>query len=255
MQQHDTNITGTCLNCETALVGKFCHSCGQKSSSVRITFSKFISHDLMHGVFHVEKGILYTLKCLLLSPGYAVRSFLSGKRVRHYNIFALFIIVIALKTVLDAGTSDQAIFESVNSASADNKINSALNHYYKFFYFLIIPAFSIFSFLLFKRLGYYYSEHLVLNCFIFTGGHFYALFFSLVGYLTQNYDFNHYGLVAVMVYVTIGFYQATRNEYSLFGFLWRTLLALALFLLLLLLTLAAIIGIFYDGGFEGTIGV
>lgn len=157
-----------CLNCETHLHGAYCHNCGQKASTHRITFSKFISHDLLHGIFHLDKGILYTLKSLVLNPGYAVRSFIRGQRVMHYNIFALFIIIVAVKTFIDYKISDQHIFSSLqdNHQKSDATINEALNHYYKFFYLLSIPILSVFTFLFSGKLKYNYTEHIVFNCFL-----------------------------------------------------------------------------------------
>ena len=51
-----------CLNCANELSGKYCSECGQKADTHRITFRNFVSHDLLHGTFHIEKGILFTAK-------------------------------------------------------------------------------------------------------------------------------------------------------------------------------------------------
>ena len=92
---------GRCLNCENKLRGRFCHNCGQKADTHRITLPTFVKHDLVHGVWHVDNGIFYTLRKLVFKPGYAARAFLEGRRVKHYNIFALFIIVVTLKVLLE----------------------------------------------------------------------------------------------------------------------------------------------------------
>ena len=102
---------------------------------------------------HLDKGILYTLKSLVFNPGYTIRSFLAGKRVMHYNIFALFIIVIAIKTLIDYHVSDSDMFNSLKNKDTDVRINEAVDHYYKFFYLLSIPLLSIFSYLFSKRLA------------------------------------------------------------------------------------------------------
>lgn len=241
-----------CLNCNTELVGRFCHQCGQKASTHRITFRHFLQHDLPHGLFHLDKGILYTLKCLILRPGQTVRKFLAGQRVSHYNIFALFIIVIALKTLIDYQISDDEVFSSKNP-EADKTVNQALSHYYKLFYLLCIPLLSVFSAIFSRRLHYNYTEHIVFNAFLLTGGFFYALLASLFCYLTGVGNSQAAGLFLVAGYFLMGYFQATHGVYSFFHSLWRVLAILACFLLLLTLVLIAVVVALYGSNFEGSI--
>lgn len=242
-----------CLNCNTHLQGEYCHRCGQKASTHRITLSKFIKHDLLHGVLHLDKGILYTLKNLVFNPGYTIRSFLAGKRVMHYNIFALFIIVIAIKTLIDYHISDGDMFNSLKNKDTDVRINEAVDHYYKFFYLLSIPLLSIFSYLFSKRLHYNYTEHIVFNCFLLTGGFFYALIFSLFCFLTGLRDNQPVGILFVALYIMLGYYQATSETYTFRGYLWRILAILLTFVASLIIVLMLIIIFAYGGSFEGSI--
>lgn len=249
-------MSGRCLNCEAELHGPFCHNCGQKSSTHRITFSKFIGHDLVHGVFHLDKGIFYTLRTLIFTPGQAARSFLMGKRVKHYNIFALYVIIITLKSVIDYQLFPEETFMSNNAAHkhSDEVLNNTVHHYYKLLYLLIVPLLAAFSFMILKRLKYNYTEHIVLSCFFLTGAFFYALLLSVIAYCSGARDFIIYGLFLVPFYLLMGFYQATIGEYSFLGFLWRSLLLILLFLASLMLALILIIVIFYNNNFEGSIG-
>ncbi|HOZ87736.1 MAG TPA: DUF3667 domain-containing protein [Bacteroidia bacterium] len=248
-------MSAKCLNCQTTLQGSYCHHCGQKSSTHRITFSKFVQHDLIHGIFHLDKGVLYTLKSLIYSPGYAARTFIQGKRVMHYNIFALFIIIIALKTLVDLQIAPGEVFKSSNAPAqqSDEMINTAIRHYYKFFYLLIIPLLSAFSFTLLRKLRFNFVEHLVLNAFILAGGFFYALVFSLVEYLANIPELRIYGLLFIGFYILVAYYQATRGTYGFIAYFWRSLLALILFVASLLVIFLAIIVVFYGGNFNGMI--
>ena len=51
-----------CLNCTAATISKFCSNCGQKTEIHRITLKHFLFHDILHGVWHMEKGIFFTTK-------------------------------------------------------------------------------------------------------------------------------------------------------------------------------------------------
>src|SRR5690606_21269807 len=76
-----------CLNCGKQLTDKFCSGCGQKSDTHRISFKHFIAHDVLHGTFHIEKGILFTAKEALVRPGKAALDYIAGKRIKYYNVF------------------------------------------------------------------------------------------------------------------------------------------------------------------------
>lgn len=78
----------------------FCPSCGQKTDTHRIVLKHFIFHDLIHGVWHLEKVIVFTLKETILRPGQAALDYISGKRIKYYNVFYLSLLVIAVNILL-----------------------------------------------------------------------------------------------------------------------------------------------------------
>ena len=53
-------------------------------------------HDIQHGLFHFDNGVLYTAKQLFTRPGNSIREYIDGKRVRHFKPISL---VILLATV------------------------------------------------------------------------------------------------------------------------------------------------------------
>lgn len=80
---------GACLNCGTALTGRYCHACGQSSHVHRTLMS--IVHDLLHGVFHFEGKIWRTIPMLVLHPGALTRRYIAGERARFVSPLALFL--------------------------------------------------------------------------------------------------------------------------------------------------------------------
>jgi hypothetical protein len=81
-----------CLNCGTALVGEFCHECGQ-AGHVHRTLTA-IGHDLAHGVLHFEGKIWRTLPMLLFRPGALTRRYIAGERARFVSPLALFLFLV-----------------------------------------------------------------------------------------------------------------------------------------------------------------
>ena len=57
-----------CMNCGQPLKGHFCYQCGQSANTHRFSVLGFLAHDVVHGIWHVDKGILFTIKEILLRP-------------------------------------------------------------------------------------------------------------------------------------------------------------------------------------------
>ena len=89
---------GPCLNCGTALIGDYCHRCGQPGHIHR-TLSA-IWHDLAHGVLHFEGKIWNTLPLLAWRPGELTRRFIHGERARFVSPMALFLFSVFLMFAL-----------------------------------------------------------------------------------------------------------------------------------------------------------
>jgi hypothetical protein len=87
---HETS----CLNCGCALLGDYCHCCGQQAH-VHRTLSAFF-HDFLHGVLHFEGKIWRTLPMLAWRPGELTRSYIDGQRARFVSPIALFLFSVFL---------------------------------------------------------------------------------------------------------------------------------------------------------------
>ncbi|WP_257669653.1 DUF3667 domain-containing protein [Parapedobacter tibetensis] len=155
-----------CLNCNAEIRGNYCAACGQKASTHRFSLKHIFSHDFIHGIFHLDKGILFTAKGLLLRPGHSIREYVAGKRVRHFNYFTMLLILIALSYYISGlariHTSDIVSFE-------DNEMQEERVEFYrgkvKLISLLLIPVLSLVSLLMFRKSRQNYAEHLVLNAY------------------------------------------------------------------------------------------
>ena len=84
----------SCLNCDTSLVGSYCHACGQHAHVHRTIGSFF--HDFLHGVFHFEGKIWRTLPLLAWRPGELTRRYIDGQRASFVSPMALFLFSVFL---------------------------------------------------------------------------------------------------------------------------------------------------------------
>jgi hypothetical protein len=83
-----------CPNCGTALVGGFCHACGQ-SAHIHRSIGGFL-HDLAHGALHFEGRFWRTLPVLVFRPGRLTRLYIDGARARFVSPMALFLFSVFL---------------------------------------------------------------------------------------------------------------------------------------------------------------
>ena len=250
-----------CLNCESTIEGKFCSNCGQKTDTHRITAKHFFMHDLLHGVWHIEKGILFTIKQALIRPGQAALEYIAGKRIRYYNVFYLILILIGLTLVVNK-IYDNMMFEyfsikkEAGTTAQAKDIDKFLSNYTKLIIYAFVPLFAFNSFVLFKRKKLNFSEHLIIAGMIFLG----VIFITFLLELLYFTDFLKYvdGLsnmliflvpATILVYFTTSYYRTFRKEYSA----GTTVFKIVLFLLLLIMEIFAIlflaIGIYTKGSF------
>lgn len=164
-----------CLNCKRPLTGKYCSHCGQKADTHRIGIH-FLWHDIQHGLLHVDKGILYTVKELFTRPGYTIREFLEGKRINHFKPFSLVIILAGIYGFLSHYFGINLLSNNIKVSGSGEEVEKArqaierfsewMSEHYSIVSLLQIPIFALGTFIAFKKAGYNFIEHLVINTFL-----------------------------------------------------------------------------------------
>ncbi|HEX3528505.1 MAG TPA: DUF3667 domain-containing protein [Thermoanaerobaculia bacterium] len=81
----------SCRNCGEALVGKFCHHCGQEDLPLHPTLGQLAS-ELLGELFSFDSRLLRTLRPLLTRPGALTRDYLAGRRIRFVSPLKTYLI-------------------------------------------------------------------------------------------------------------------------------------------------------------------
>jgi hypothetical protein len=258
-----------CLNCDKELVDTFCSSCGQKADTHRITIKNFISHDVIHGLFHLEKGILFTSKEALLRPGKAAVDYISGKRKRYYNVFYLILITFGLIVFfrhfyveLSNTLATEPIQERTYINEASKRYAELFSQKSKIIIFLFVPLFALNSYIFFRRKKLNLAEHSIIAGMILLGTLLISLFGNLFFYFSLLIEFNDTFadmsslLVVILIAILLlyGYYNAFAADYSKFGITYRLILFLALIALEIVIMLYILIGFITDWKF-GTISI
>lgn len=251
-----------CLNCNYETIGKYCHTCGQKTDTHRITAKHFFMHDLLHGVWHIEKGILFTLKQALLRPGFSALEYIQGKRIKYYNVFYLILIIIGL-TLLVNSIYDKMLFEYLNvvkepASSEDGKyMDKFFSEYAKLIIYAFVPLFALNSFVIFKRKKLNFSEHLIIAGMIFLGILF-INFISAVLYFCEFFKYTDvlYDAINILTpltllsFILVNYYRTFRDDYTLGTTMFKVLLFVFVLLFEILILIILALGLYSNWTFK-----
>lgn len=227
----------------------------------RITFMHFITHDFLHGLFHLEKGMLFTAKESLTRPGKAAIDYIEGKRIRYYNVFYFILILIGINLFLGNYYDQLAeIYLGESSEKMNNalgqKIDDFFTNYAKILIFSFVPLFGINSFFLFRKRNFNFSEHIIIAGITFLGILLITTFGRLISFLdfTQNFDIisniiNGITGLAIFIFPIFSYYQTFKDYYKKMPFTFRILLFTLLILIELTAFLLVTVGFFSQWGF------
>jgi len=177
-----------CKNCSAEVTLNYCPNCGQQANIKRIN-GHYIVHEIEH-VLHFEKGILYTIRELLVNPGENVRHFLTENRSRLVKPI-IFVIVTSLIYTLVTHffhIEDGYIKFDEAKTSATGLIFKWVKEHYGYSNIIMGVFIAFWTKLFFKKYDYNFYEILILLCFIMGMGMLFFAVFSIFQGLT-HYNF------------------------------------------------------------------
>ncbi|WBL23531.1 DUF3667 domain-containing protein [Zunongwangia sp. HRR-M8] len=154
-----------CKNCHQHFQGNFCNRCGQKATVKRI-HRGFIFNDLQLGLFNIDSGFFFTAKELFTRPGYAIKDYIVGKRVRYFMPVSLLILLSTIYSFLYHYLEIDVFYQATNKFNGDEKylkLVETLDGNYVYYTLATLHVFTFSSWLVFRKTAYNFSEHFVLN--------------------------------------------------------------------------------------------
>lgn len=198
-----------CNTCNIELTSKFCPNCGQPSLLKRID-GHYIIHEIEH-VLHFERGILYTIRELIVNPGQNVRNYLSENRSRLVKPI-IFIIVTSLIYSTCSNffhIEDGYVNYLDNQKSTTSAIFKWVQGHYGYANIIMGIFIALWTKLFFRKHKLNIFEILILLCFVIGMGMLIYSVFTIIQGLTHFKLMQTAGIVG-FVYTTwaIGeFYQ------------------------------------------------
>jgi len=215
----------SCLNCGHNLAGKYCSNCGQKSDTHRITLKHFITHDLVHGVWHIDRGLFFTVREAALRPGKAAMEYIRGKRIKYYNIFYLSLLLLGLNLLLLHYIQPYSI--DLKSTGDMVIIKNFLTANTKTILLIFIPVSSFIGFILFRKSKLNILEHAVIGGFLFCGMNVLNILQILLSAfplpVRRIFDYSIFPLIDIILILLPAwtYYQAIADRFSGLGFAIR----------------------------------
>jgi hypothetical protein len=241
-----------CKNCGLSLSGKFCSHCGQNSKVGKIDFTSFIN-DFSESILQIDKGFFYTITELFLRPGRMLDDFLNGKRKNHFKPIAY---VLTLSSVYFLITQvnnqstwiDDMVSGYLNGSTGKNTIAELplfvtwFLKNYAYSMLILLPVFSLASFLSFFKFDKSYIEHIVINSYITGQQTIIYSFFAIAANLVESSIIEAVPFLLAISYTILVFWQLFSKGNRLINIL-RTIMTYILYLIFSIMVIMILIGI------------
>lgn len=84
-----------CLNCNTPVIGKYCHICGQANVIPHDTVGHMIQH-FFYDITHFDSKFLDTVRILVTRPGFLSLEYIRGRRASYLNPVKMYVFTSAI---------------------------------------------------------------------------------------------------------------------------------------------------------------
>ncbi|SFW68452.1 DUF3667 domain-containing protein [Cellulophaga fucicola] len=251
-----------CKTCNTSITDthKYCSNCGAKIVLDRISL-KGAWREFIGPFFSWDNNFWKTFFNLFTKPKDVLEAYISGARKKYFQPFSYLVVYATIALIINkifpsveaTDFSDGFKYGTGDSNSKEvlknfNLIYQFYTNYYNLIIISSIPAYSLLTYLTFKKRDHNYSEHLVFNAYI-QANLGYALivmqliFFNLLE-LSKGLISSAFILISTVyaLYVFIRLYQLTFKQtlYAFFRYMGYIILA---FIILMILSIG--VGILY----------
>lgn len=127
-----------CKNCGKTCTENFCPACGQKTATDRLTLYS-MAHNVILGIFNCDRGIFYTVRSLFTRPGYMIREYLEGKRIRYFAPFQMLFVTAAIYVLLHSLFGLEAVDKLSYATEETYPFIRFMQGHIAFVYLLTIP--------------------------------------------------------------------------------------------------------------------
>lgn len=240
-------MSTVCKNCGNVFEGNYCNNCGQAANTHKIDHH-FIWHDIQHGLMHYDNGVMYSGIQLFTRPGYAVKEYIKGMRVKHFKPISMAIVLSIVYGLVYHLLGINLFADVHDDVFQWEYLNEWVAHHYYYIVLLSIPFFSLGSYMMFKKHGYNFTEHLIINAF-YSSQKLIAGILSLpfLYFYHSHEDISHLSTVLLVVNFLLMYWtysQVFAGESKINAF-FRTLFSYVLSFIMLCIVVTVLLVVFF----------
>lgn len=190
-----------CKKCDSEFESNYCPNCGHPQIVERIN-GRYILSEIA-SVLNFQKGILYTIKELLIRPGQSIRTFISEDRNRLVKPIMFILITSLIYTILLSifHFEDGYISYSGDKESTTLKIFKWVQGNYGYSNIVMSIFIGLWLKILFRKYPFNFFEIIILLCFVMGVGMLIYSAFGIVQGLT-HINLMQLGAIIGFVYTT-----------------------------------------------------
>jgi len=172
-------MAGICKKCKSEISQNYCSNCGNPAKLKRIN-AQYIVNEI-GSVLNFDKGILYTIRELILRPGKTIRQFIQEDRNRLVKPIVFIIVCSLVYSIIQQifNFEDGHVGYSFEKESTINSIFDWVSKNYGYSNILMGIFIAFWLKIFFRKYGYNFYEILILLCFVMGIGMLLFAFFGI----------------------------------------------------------------------------
>jgi len=228
-----------CINCNSNLVGPYCHHCGEKIVNDNDLNLRMLIEQVVDVFTHVDSKLIATFKSLLVHPGLLSTSYVQGLRKPFMKPFQIFVLTNVLFFFLlsdvdvfrkpsswwfelksDMGLDIQQIVSNTAEKYHLTKQEVALAYdlksktMAKALVVIFIPFLGLIFSILFIKRNYQLGKHIVFSTHLFSFVLLIMIIWTEVINLFGNHWNSRYYVIPIQIAWLLYFYIAIRKFYK-----------------------------------------
>jgi len=174
-----------CKKCKSEIIQNYCSNCGNPAKLKRINGQYLINE--IGSVLNFDKGILYTIRELILRPGKTIRQFIKEDRNRLVKPIVFIIICSLIYSIIQQifHFEDGYVGYSFEKESAITSIFDWVSKNYGYSNILMGIFIAFWIKIFFREYNYNFYEILILLCFVMGIGMLLFAFFGIADSLVD----------------------------------------------------------------------
>ena len=186
-----------CSNCSNEGTGDYCSACGHAYVVKRITIVSIL-HEVAHIFTHFEKGFGYTFKQLATRPGRMQKDYLAGNRKKQQKPFSMFFVCATLAGFAFYWTNQS----STQTTHIEEVTQEFSKHYYVILQSVLLPFYTLVTWLLFRGKNFNYAEALVLFVYSLAFELLLMIPINMISFIPHHFEISFAEIPVMTVYIT-----------------------------------------------------